>query len=103
MTSTHELKIYRCEWVTQLYWVSDMGVMRDIIYESVWPSKEEAINDLQKIARPSPYITNKWIGKKDYQEAQVISRKTEIKPPFNKEQSVELLYWIFKHNGDVGK
>ena len=84
--SLYELKIYRREWVTQLYWISDFcdtGAIRDVIYESVWPSKEEAINDLRKIARPSPYIADKWIGKKDYQEAWVIYRETEIKPPYD--------------------
>ena len=76
--------------------VSDRGDVRDIIYEKSWSTKEEATSDLQKIAIPSPYILDKWIGEKDYQEAWVIYRETEIKPPFDKNMLEELLNNIEK-------
>lgn len=87
----YKLKIYQSEWVTQLFWVTDRGFMQDIIYEKSWPTQEEAKNDLERIANPSPYLTNVWVGERDYQQAHVIYREIEIKPPYDKAILDELL------------
>lgn len=87
----YKLKIYQSEWVTQLFWVTDRGFMQDIIYEKSWPTQEEAKSDLERIATPSPYLSNVWMGERDYQQAHVIYREIEIKPPYNKVILDELL------------
>lgn len=45
-------KLYRCEWVTEVYTVDEHGfrpINHEVWYEQAWPTREEAVRDLERI------------------------------------------------------
>ena len=76
--SDFERKTYICGWITEIYPVDQYGKRQHeypVVYARLWPTREEALADRARVARESPYVADRWIGKTSYEEANVSYRE----------------------------
>lgn len=73
-----ERKTYICGWITEIYPVDQYGkrMPREApSYARLWPTREEALEDRARVAKPHPYVADRWIGETSYDEAGVSYRE----------------------------
>lgn len=57
-----QFKTYRCEWVAEVYEVDQYGMRArdaEVWYETVWPTREEALTALNSVLEPEPQNPNR--------------------------------------------
>lgn len=75
-------KTYRCAWMTECYEVDQYGMRQctEPLYSHEWPTRDEAMIDLEKVARRCNF-TGRWIPNNaphGYTEAGVAYREIPL-------------------------
>jgi hypothetical protein len=57
-------KTYRCEWVAEVYQVDQYdrrqpGADYPLFYEKAWPTREQALADLEAVTAPDPHVPDR--------------------------------------------
>ena len=65
MSGDFQHKTYRVEWRTEVYQEDQYGRREQDakpFYSKPWPNRELAGEDLERIAKPSPYVQGRWVS-----------------------------------------
>lgn len=77
MTTGYKYKTYRQEWVSTTGHVDQYGREFKADYEAAFPTREEAVADMERIAKYDSYLM-RWVTGRNYHEGRVSYREVLV-------------------------
>lgn len=64
----HKFKVYRVEWLTEIYWVDEYGTRtrQEPIYSKAHESYDDAVKDLERVSEPHRYVKDRRQPKPEF-------------------------------------